>query len=61
MSEKERVVFQVNQKLFDQLTEWQAKMEAADHQLVDESESGESPQIETHPDIYENQSKNHNS
>jgi hypothetical protein len=61
MSEKERVVFQVNQKLFDQLTEWQAKMEAADNQLVNESESGESPQIETHSDIYENQSKNDNS
>jgi hypothetical protein len=61
MSEKEQVVFQVNQSLFDQLTAWQAKMEADDNQLVDESESGESTQTETHPDVYENNSKNHNS
>ncbi|OCQ92000.1 hypothetical protein BCD67_21540 [Oscillatoriales cyanobacterium USR001] len=65
MSEKDRVVFQVNQSLFEQLTEWQAKMEAADNQLADESDSEESTPVETHANTHanthENQSKTNNS
>ncbi|WP_449419468.1 hypothetical protein [Phormidium nigroviride] len=58
MSEKDKVKFEISQHLFEQLSEWQDKMEAADR-LADESEKRETI-TETHPDIYENSSKTNN-
>ncbi|CBN58023.1 MULTISPECIES: hypothetical protein [Kamptonema] len=56
--EKDKVKFEISQHLFEQLSEWQDKMEAADR-LADESEKRETI-TETHPDIYENPSKTDN-
>ena len=58
---KDKVVFQINKHLFEQLSEWQDKMEEADGQLADESEAGEPTKTETHPNIYEQNSKTDNS
>ncbi|HLO49864.1 MAG TPA: hypothetical protein VK211_15715 [Kamptonema sp.] len=60
MSEKEQVEFKINKKLFDQLAEWQEKMEEADR-LADDSHEEERPKIERYPDIYEQHSKTDNS
>lgn len=56
MSEKEKVTFQISKHLFEQLSEWQDKMETID-QLADESEKREPTITETHPDVYESHPK----
>ncbi|MDB9512780.1 hypothetical protein PN499_16450 [Kamptonema animale CS-326] len=58
--DKDKVKFEISQHLFEQLSEWQDKMEAADR-LADESEKREPTITETHPDIYESPSKTDNS
>ena len=58
--EKDKVKFEISKHLFEQLSEWQDKMEAADR-LADESEKREPTITETHPDIYESHPKTDNS
>lgn len=60
MSEKDEVTFKINKKLFDQLAEWQEKMEEADR-LAEDSQGVEGAKMETYPDIYEQDSKTDNS
>jgi len=60
MAEQDEVPFKINKKLFDQLSEWQEKMEETD-QLANESQGEEPTKMESNPDIYEQDSKTDNS
>ncbi|MGL5062864.1 MAG: hypothetical protein ACRC62_23050 [Microcoleus sp.] len=59
MSETNKPVFQINQQLFQQLVEWQEKLELED-KLASESESDE-PTVKTPPDSDEQHSQTGNS
>ena len=59
-SDREKVTFQISKHLFEQISEWQDKMETIDR-LADESEKREPTITETHPDVYESHPKTDNS
>jgi len=60
MSETNKPVFQINQQLFQQLTEWQEKLELED-ELASESEDEKSTEAKTPPDSDEQHSQTNNS
>ncbi len=60
MSETNKPVFEINQKLFQQLTEWQEKLELED-ELASESEDEKPIEVKTPPDSYEQHFQTDNS
>ncbi|MEG4282417.1 hypothetical protein QUB68_04765 [Microcoleus sp. A006_D1] len=60
MSETNKPVFEINQKLFQQLTEWQEKLELED-ELASESEDEKPTEVKSSPDSYEQHSQTDNS
>ncbi|MEG4803341.1 hypothetical protein QUB63_10580 [Microcoleus sp. ARI1-B5] len=60
MSETNKPVFQINQQLFQQLVEWQEKLELED-ELASESEDEKPTEVKIPPDSYEQHSQTDNS
>lgn len=60
MSETNKPVFQINQQLFQQLVEWQEKLELED-ELASESENETPTEVKIPPDSYEQHSQTNNS
>ncbi|MEG4319622.1 MULTISPECIES: hypothetical protein [unclassified Microcoleus] len=60
MSETNKPVFQINQQLFQQLTEWQEKLELED-ELASESEDEKQIEVKSPPDSDEQHSQANNS
>ncbi|NJK65722.1 MAG: hypothetical protein HC789_15470 [Microcoleus sp. CSU_2_2] len=60
MSETNKPVFQVNQQLFQQLVEWQEKLEQAD-ELASDSEDEKPTEIKNQTDSHEEHSQTDNS
>ena len=59
MSETKKPVFQINQQLFQQLTEWQEKLELED-ELASESEDEKPIEVKKLTDSQEESSKTEN-
>ncbi|MEG3844644.1 hypothetical protein [Microcoleus sp. herbarium14] len=60
MSETNKPVFQINQQLFQQLVEWQEKLELED-ELASESENEKPTEVKNPIESYEQHSKKDNS
>lgn len=60
MSDTQKPVFQINQKLFHQLTEWQEKL-ALEDELASQSEDEKATEVKSPPDSYEQHSQTNNS
>jgi hypothetical protein len=60
MSETDKPVFQINEQLFQQLVEWQQKLELED-ELASESEDEKPTEVKSPPDSYEQHSQTNNS
>jgi len=60
MSETNKPVFQINQHLFQQLAEWQEKMEQED-ELASESEGEKTTEVKVSPESHEQHSQTDNS
>ena len=60
MSETNKPVFQINQQLFQQLTEWQEKL-AQEDELASELEDEKPTEVKTAPDSHEQHSQTNNS
>ncbi|NJK76800.1 MAG: hypothetical protein HC786_09070 [Richelia sp. CSU_2_1] len=60
MSDTNKPVFQINPQLFQQLVEWQEKLELED-ELASESESEKPTEVTTTPDSDEQHSQTDNS
>jgi hypothetical protein len=60
MSETNKPVFEINQHLFQQLVEWQEKIEKAD-ELASDSENEKPSEVKTPPESYEQHSQKDNS
>ena len=60
MSEINKPVFQINQQLFQQLVEWQEKLELED-ELATEPEDEKPTEVKSSPDNYEQHSQANNS
>ena len=59
MSETNKPVFEINQKLFQQLVDWQEKLERED-ELASESEDEKPTEVQNPPDSDEQHSQTHN-
>ncbi|MEG4217628.1 hypothetical protein QUA27_19335 [Microcoleus sp. Pol14C6] len=59
MSETNKPVFEINPKLFQQLVDWQEKLERED-ELASESEDEKPIEVKTPPDSDEQHSQTHN-
>ncbi|MEG3911399.1 hypothetical protein [Microcoleus sp. POL10_C6] len=59
MSETNKPVFEINPQLFQQLVEWQEKLEQED-ELVSESEDEKPLEVKNPPDSYEQHSQTDN-
>ena len=59
MSETNKPVFEINQQLFQQLVEWQEKLELED-ELASESKNEKPTEVETPPDSDEQHSQTDN-
>lgn len=59
MSETNKPVFEINQQLFQQLVEWQEKLELED-ELASESEAEKPTEVKTPPDSDEQHSQTDN-
>ncbi|MBD1830153.1 hypothetical protein NDI47_16220 [Microcoleus vaginatus GB1-A2] len=59
MSETNKPVFEINPKLFQQLVEWQEKLELED-ELASQSEDEKPTEVETPPDSDEQHSQTDN-
>ncbi|CAA9362393.1 hypothetical protein AVDCRST_MAG84-3582 [uncultured Microcoleus sp.] len=59
MSETNKPVFEINQQLFQQLVEWQEKLERED-ELASESEAEKPTEVKTPPDSDEQHSQTDN-
>ncbi|MEG4917756.1 hypothetical protein [Microcoleus sp. B7-D4] len=59
MSETNKPVFEINPKLFQQLVEWQEKLELED-ELASESENEKLTEVKTPPDSDEHHSQTDN-
>ena len=60
MSETNKPVFQINQQLFQQLSEWQEKLAQQD-ELASESEDEKPTEVKSSPDSHEQHSQTDNS
>jgi hypothetical protein len=60
MSETNKPVFQINQHLFQQLVEWQEKMEQED-ELASESETEKTTEVKVYSKSHEQHSQTDNS